>query len=125
MLKLEKIYFSKEELPNTLKVNDVFRIKDNEYIVDDLLTKDLKNEIINMTNEILDRQDERLNGHRKEGHSYMITDKQNGKVFLRDLTENSNIEFEEVSLSKELIDQISQGTILKYSNGNYECLKKD
>ena len=123
--KIEKIEINKKDIPQNIKTNDVFKIENGKYIIDDKATKELQADIINMANEILDKQDAKLSSFRKEGHLYAITDNQNGKIFMRDLTENSNIEFEEVNLSKELLDKVSQGTVLKYNNGIYECLKND
>ena len=40
--KIEKIEISKKEMPKSIGINDVFRIKENEYIIDNFATKELQ-----------------------------------------------------------------------------------
>ncbi len=118
--KLDKIEINKKDMPKNIKINGVFRFENGEYIIEEELSNCLKKEIINMANEILNKQDTKLNTYRKEGHVYIVTGEQNEKRFLRDLTENSNIEFEETNLSKDILEKAVQGICLKYINGKYE-----
>ncbi len=68
--KIDKMEISKNDMPKNVKVNDVLKMENNEYIVDDLSTKELKEKIINMAEEILNKQDKKLENHRKVGHLY-------------------------------------------------------
>ena len=83
-------------------------------------TNNLKSEIYNMVQEIVDEQNSNLNQYRKEGHLYFVCEEIKEKRFLRDITENSKYEFEEVNIPEELLDKATEGTILKFTNGKYE-----
>lgn len=122
---IEKIEINKQDMPKDIGVNDVFKIKDGEYTIDEIATKELQEEITNMANEILNKQNIDLDEYRKEGHLYVVTEELNNNRFLCDLTENSKIEFEEVDFPSDLLDKATQGTVFKYANGRYEYYSND
>lgn len=123
--RIEELEISKKDIPTGIGVNDVFRIKENKYIIDEFATGELKNEITNMAKEIINKQDIQLDRHRKEGHLYMVSEKLGGNCFLWDLTETPEFEFEEINIPKDLLDKVGQGTVLKYTNGAYEYYSND
>lgn len=123
--KIEEIEISKKDMPKNISVNDVFRIENGNYVIDNLATKELQEEIANMADEILDKQDVNLSEYRKEGHLYMVKEELNNKRFLWDLTDASKIEFEEVNIPKDLLNKATEGTVLKYTNGRYEYYSDD
>lgn len=118
--KIEKIEMKKQEIPNNIGVNDVFKIKDGKYIIDDIATKELKEKIIKMAEKIIERQNKNLERYRKDGHLYMVIEELGNNRFLKDLSDSSKIEFEEVDIPQELLDKATEGMILKYNNGKYE-----
>ena len=123
--KIEKIEISKKDMPTNIGVNDVFRIKDGEYIIDKLATEGLQKEIKNMAEEIIDKQNKKLDSYRKEGHLYMVSEELGDNRFLYDLTDSPDFEFEEVNIPKDLLDVATEGSVLKYTNGTYEYYSSD
>ena len=122
---IEKIEISKKDMPTNIGVNDVFRIKDGEYIIDKLATEELQKEIKNMAEEIIDKQNKKLDSYRKEGHLYMVSEELGNNRFLYDLTDLPDFEFEEVNIPKDLLDVATEGSVLKYTNGIYEYYSSD
>lgn len=120
-----EIEISKKDIPKEIGVNDVFIIKEDKYIIDNFATEDLKKEIINMAEEIIDKQNVKLDSYRKEGHLYMVSEELGDNRFLWDLTDAPEFEFEEVDIPKELLEKSSQGAVLKYTNGTYEYYSND
>ena len=122
---IQKIEIEKKDMPNNIGVNDVFRIKDNRYIIDKIATEELKKEIKNMAEEIINKQNVKLDSYRKEGHLYMVSEELGNNLFLWDLTDAPEYEFEEVDIPKDLLDKVAQGSVLKYTNGTYEYYSND
>ena len=50
----------------------------------------------------------------------MVTEELGNNRFLKDLSNLSESEFEEVDIPQNLLDKAIEGTILKYNNGKYE-----
>lgn len=123
--KIEEIEINKKDMPKDIGVNDVFRIDNNKYVIDTLATKELQEEITNMAKGIIDKQNVNLEKHRKEGHLYMVTKELGNNRFLWDLTNASKIEFEEVSIPKDLLNKATEGMVLQYTNGKYEYYSDD
>ena len=122
---IEKIEINKKDMPKNIGVNDVFRIKEEKYIIDDFATEELQKEIKNMAEEIINKQNEKLDSYRKEGHLYMVSEELGNNCFLYDLTEAPGFEFEEVDIPKDLLDKVAEGSVLKYTNGTYEYYSSD
>lgn len=116
--KIEEIQINKKDMPKNIGVNDVFTIESGKYIINDLATKEIQKELVNMANEILSKQTINLDTHKKEKHLYMVTEKIDNKCFLWDLTEKSKVEFEEPEL--EHTEEISVGYVFQYKDGKYE-----
>lgn len=123
--KIEEREVNKRDMPENIGVNDVFRIENDKYVIDNTATKDLRKEIINMAEQIIDRQNENLDRYRKEGHLYMVSEELGNNRFLLDLTDASNSEFEEVNIPKDLLDRATEGSVLKFTNGSYEYYSND
>lgn len=122
---IQELEISKKDMPKDVGVNDVFIIENGHYVVDIIATKELREEIIKMANEIINKQNMKLDEHRKEGHLYMVTEEVGNNRFLRDVTNYSKIEFEEIDIPKELLEKATEGMILKYTNGKYEFYSDD
>lgn len=118
--KIEEIGIEKSELKEKLSVNDVFKIENNEAKIDKIATKELKDKILEMANEIIEKQNNNLSNYKKEGHLYVVKEEIGNKRFLKDITEDTNTEFEEVDIPKEILDKAVEGSVLKYTNGKYE-----
>ena len=122
---IEKIEINKNDIPKNVEVNDVFLIKENEYIIDTVATEELQQEIKKMAEEIIDKQNEKLDSYRKEGHLYMVSEELGNNRFLYDLTDVQGFEFEEVQIPKDLLNLATEGSVLKYTNGAYEYYSSD
>lgn len=123
--KIEEIEINKKDMPKDIGINDVFRIQNNNYVIDNHATKELQEEIINMAKEIIDKQNINLEKYRKEEHLYMVTEELGNNRFLLDLTDEHKIEFEEVNIPKDLLNKATEGMVLKYTNGRYEYYSDD
>ena len=120
---IEEIEINKKNMPKDIGVNDVFRIKDSEYIIEKLASEELEEEIENMAKEIIDKQNAKLNSYRKEGHLYMVSQEIGNNRFLWDLTDA--LEFEEIDIPKTLLDRATEGAVLIYTNGTYKYYSND
>lgn len=123
--KIEETEIKKKDMPIDIGVNDVFRIENGEYTIDNLATQELREEITNMAQEIIDKQNINLEKNRKEGHLYMVSEEIGNNRFLWDLTDAPKFEFEEAYIPKHLLDKATQGAVLKYTNGQYEYYSND
>lgn len=123
--RIEELEINKQDMPKDIGINDVFRMENNNYVVDTIATDKVQNEIRNMAKEIIDKQNMNLEKHRKEGHLYMVTEEIGDNRFLCDLTNESKIEFEEVDIPKDLLDKATEGVVLKYTDGKYEYYSDD
>ena len=118
--KIEEIGIEKSTLKEQLNVNDVFKIENDEAIIDKIATKELKDKILEMANEIIEKQNNNLSNYKKEGHLYVVKEEIGNNRFLKDITEDKNTEFEEIDIPKEILDKAVEGSVLKYTNGKYE-----
>ena len=88
--KIEELEINKKDMPENIGVNDVFRIENDKYVIDNFATKELQEKIISMANEIIDKQNANLDRYRKEGHLYLVSEELGNNRFLKDLTDESN-----------------------------------
>lgn len=112
--RVEEIGINKNEMPAGIGVNQIFNLKNGEYIVDDFATMKFQERLTNMAEEVLNVQNANLLEHRKEGHLYLITEELGSNRSLWDLTDKPKTEFEEVNIPNELLKQATEGIILKY-----------
>lgn len=122
---IEELEVNKKDMPKDVKVNDVLRFENNNYVIDNISTKELKEEIINNAKKILEKQNINLENYRKDGHLYLVTEELGNNRFLKDLTDKSKTEFEETSILKDLLSKAVEGTVLKFINGKYEYYSDD
>ncbi len=122
---IEKMEIKKNDMPEDIGINDVFKVENGKYIIDNIATKELQDEIKSMAQEIINKQNINLDKHRKEGHLYRVSEELGNNRFLRDLTDGSKTEFEEVNIPKEILEKATEGTVLKFTNGIYEYYSND
>lgn len=122
---ITELEISKNDMPKNIGVNDVCIMQNGNYILNSIATKELQNRIISMAKEIIDKQNMNLQEHRKEGHLYVVSKEIGDNRFLRDVTDKSKVEFEEVDISKDLLEKATEGTVLKYVDGKYEYYSDD
>lgn len=73
---------SKNDLPNDISVNSIMRMKNGKFILDSEATKVVTNEIRNRANKIIEEQNKKIQEYKKEGHTYLVTEDINGRIFL-------------------------------------------
>ena len=117
---VEELEIKKSDTLKNITVNDVVKIYDGEFIVDSIATKELKDEIKKMADDIIEKQNEELNKYRKENHLYIVCEEIGKNRFLKDITEKSDFEFEEVNIDENLLDKVTEGTIIKFEDGKYK-----
>lgn len=114
------ITVEKSKLPNDTKINHVMRLENGKYTLDTEGTNEIINKIYKKAEEILNRQDKKLEEYRKEGHVYIVSEDINNRVFLWDTTDKPDFEVEEVNFPKELLSEAKEGNKFIYKNGKYE-----
>lgn len=107
-------------LPNGARIGSVLRKSEDNYALDNEATKDISKRIEKMKEDLLEKQTEFLNSKRIEGHIYEISEKGNDRVWIFDITNNSNEALEEISFSKELLQDAKVGDLFVYENGEYK-----
>ena len=110
---------SKADLPEDASVNSVLRMENNNLVTDNEATATIINEIKEKANQIITEQNKKIEDYKKEGHTYLVTEDTNGRVFLWDSTEKPKNEIEDVYFSEELKDKAKEGRSFLYQNGNY------
>ena len=123
--KVDEIEISKKDMPENIRVNDVFREKGGKFIVDDFATAELQEKIKCMAEGIINKQNANIESYRKEGHLYMVSEELGNNRFLWDLTDVPKFEFEEVDIPKDLLGKAVEGSVLRFTNGTYEYYSND
>ena len=111
------------ELPEGSGLNQVMRLKDGIFELDEIGTENVLNKIYKKAEEILDRQDRELQEYRKEGHIYVVTEDINNRIFLWDTTSKPDFEIEEVNFPRQLLNEAKEGNKFIYKNGEYERIE--
>ena len=123
--KVKTIPIEKNELPENIGVNNVFRKEAGQFVLDNKATENIEKQIKDKAEQILIEQDIKLSEYRKQGHLYVVTEEINDKRFLWDLTDKPKNEIEEVDFPKELLSQATAGTVWEYEKGDYKYFSND
>lgn len=117
--KRTQIEINANDLPSDANVNSIMRIKDGKLITDSEATKTVINDIKEKADEIIEKQDKKIEEYKKEGHTYIVTEDSNGRIFLWDSTEKPTYEIEDIYFPEELKDKAKEGNSFIYQNGTY------
>lgn len=107
-------------LPNGATIGSVLRKFEGNYILDNEATKDVSERIEKMKDELLKKQTEFLNSKRIEDHIYEVSEKGNDRVWIFDITNNSDEALEEIDFPKELLQNAKVGDLFIYKKGEYK-----
>lgn len=110
---------NKKDLPEEATVNSVMRINENEFVLDEEASKSISEAIRDRANIIIENQNKRIEEYKKEGHTYLVTEDINGRVFLWDSTEKPKYEIEDVNFPEDLKNIAKEGNSFRYQNGTY------
>lgn len=107
-------------LPNGAKIGSILRKLKDSYILDNEATKDISEKIEKMKDELLEKQTEFLNSKRIEDHIYEVSENGKDRIWIFDITSNSDEALEEIDFPKELLQNAKVGDLLIYKNGEYK-----
>lgn len=116
------IEIDKNNLPEGVQLNSALRENNGQYILDVESTEKLSDQINEMINRLLEKQEEYLQEFRIEGHIYKVDEKETDRAWLVDITKNSNEAIEEINIPEEVLNSISEGDKLKFENGKYQLV---
>ena len=114
-----QIEIDKKDLPAGAMANSVMRMQDGKLKVDQEGTNQVLQQIKEKAEEIIEKQNQKIEAYKKEGHIYQVTEDINGRVFLWDTTEKPNTEIEDVYFPEELKEKAREGNRFLYQNGTY------
>lgn len=109
----------KSDLPADITVNSILRKEGNDFIVDKETTREVESSIRKRANEIIYEQNRKIDEYKKEGHTYLVTEDTNGRIFLWDSTEKPKFEIEDVNFPEQLKDRAMEGNSFLFKNGTY------
>lgn len=109
----------KNNLPAEANVNSALRINNNQFVLDEEATKYISEKIRNRANVIIENQNKKIEEYKKEGHTYLVTEDINGRVFLWDSTDKPKYEIEDVNFPEDLKNIAKEGNSFRYQNGTY------
>ena len=109
-----------ENLPNETSIGSVLRKSGDNYILDEKATNEVSIEINNMNNELVEEQKEYLQSKRIDGHIYEVSENDEDRVWLFDVTNKDNEGFEEIDFPEELLNDCKEGDLFIYKNGEYQ-----
>ncbi len=107
-------------LPNDAKMGSILRKLKDSYTLDNEATKDISEKIEKMKDELLEKQTEFLNSKRIEDHIYEVSENGKDRIWLFDITSNSDEALEEIDFPKELLQNAKVGDLFIYKNGEYK-----
>lgn len=114
------IWIKESELPAGAGIDSVLREKNGKYVLDEVATKELQEEIEEMIERLLKEQEIELKEQRVEGHFYEFVEKSGDTVLLTDKTKNDGNCFEEVDFPSVALDNAREGSVFQYINGEYQ-----
>ena len=120
----EDIWVEAEKIPKEAKVDTVLKKGDNQFIVDKIATKELKEKIIEMINNLIEQQEKELEEKRIEGHLYEFVEKTGDTIWLIDKNNINGNCFEEIKFRKDTFENAKEGNIYQYVNGEYIFIDK-
>ena len=118
------IEVSKNELPEGTEINSVLRVNNGRYILDKQSTDDLTIKIDEMIERLMEEQENFLQEYRIEGHVYKVDEKEEDRLWLIDITKNSNEAIEEIKISEDVLKNVNVGDKLKFNNANYQFIEQ-
>ena len=120
--KRSQVNMNEKDLPKDAGVNSVLKMENNELVTDKEATEAITNKINDKANELIQEQNKKIQDYKKEGHTYVVTEDINGRVFLWDSTEKPSYEIEDINSPDELKDKAKEGSSFLYQNGTYTYL---
>lgn len=118
------ISVEESELPNGAGVDSVLRLENGKYVLDEKATEHIFNEMHTMVQKLLEEQTLELSRKRVEGNIYEIVEISGDTAWLMNTTKNDGDCFEEISISKDVLDGLNAGDLIQYVNGEYKACSK-
>ena len=109
-----------DNLPNGAVTGSVLRKNEGRYILDEEATGVIEEKIENLKARILEEQKEFLSSNRIEGHIYELSEKNEDRVWLFDVTKNAQEGIEEIEFPEELLNEAKEGDLFIFKEGEYK-----
>lgn len=116
------IQINKEELSDNIGIGSVLRKVGKNYRLDTDSSNEISQKISKMQENILQEQVQYLSSKRIEEHIYELSEKASDRVWLFDITENSNEALEEINFPENLLNNAKEGDKFVYKNGEYKVI---
>ncbi len=112
-------YFSvlETELPKGAHIDAIMRYENGKYVLDRESYQYIKSEVTNKANELMEKQNKELESYKVENEIYYVIDTTSDTVYLTRRGDKKI--FEEPNISKEILQSVSNGHILRYVDGEY------
>lgn len=117
------IELNKNDLPEGATVNSAMRKDGNNFVLDTTATRTITDTIKNEAKILIEKQNQKLEDYRKEGHIYLVTEDTNNRIFLYDTTSDPKFEIEEINFPEELKSVAKEGRKFIYTSGSYELIE--
>lgn len=110
-----------DELPEGAGVDSVLRMKDGEYVLDEVGTNRVNEKIEKMVQQLLEEQTQKMKEYRIENHLYEVVEASNKIVTLIDITidKNNGECFEEIINSEQSFQNAKEGDVFQYIEDKY------
>lgn len=118
MLEVEK-----SALPQDASINSAMRQDNSTFVLDKTATESINSSIEDEASKLIEKQNEKINSYKKDGHIYLVTEDINGRIFLYDTTSKPKFEIEEVNFPKELLNLATEGRKFVYKDGTYKLFE--
>jgi len=109
-----------KDLPQGAGVDTVLRMENGKYTIDKEATNKVYERMEEKAEQLIKEQSQKMEEKRIEGHDYEVVEVSSKEVTLIDITKDRNNGecFEEL-VSKQNFQNVKEGDILKYINGEY------
>lgn len=110
-----------DDLPEGAGVDSVLRMKNGEYVLDDVATNEVYEKMEKMVQQLLEEQEQKMREQRVEGHFYEVVEVSSKIVTLMDVTidKNNGECFEEIINSKQSFQNAKEGDVFQYIDDKY------
>lgn len=115
----EILTIDKKELPQNFYINSILRLVDDKYILDEKISKEIKEELEKMLENIIQNQNDELKMYRKENHFYKVEEDIESRIYLYDITAKPEFSIEEVGFPEELLEFAKEGSVFLYKDEKY------
>lgn len=112
-------------LPSNSQIGTVLRKNGNSYEVDKEATFNIQKSLDILKETLLEEQTQFLESQRIEDHIYEVSEVENDRIWLYDITNDNGDCIEEIDFPIELLNNAEEGNLFIYQNGEYQKYEND